>query len=482
MALIRCFFPVVLMPALAAGCSQSLFDANPGGGGNPPDARDGIDDPDGSTGVVPDAMIHATCPEPCVGDAVADFATDQSVGDWSYRELLPVPDFVPPPGEPDYPPQRELEIMTYGPLGTSGLSAWTGTGDPAPAIASCTSDVTDERCEGVVQRLLLLPTTEAREAHHPALNWLSRETGIYRVSVDWRMSGKATPGAPGAMLLARNQEWDSLHYQPYASSTDVATFELEVDALQGDLISLVALAKDSSSAPQGVNVFITDRRRNDQCQMAVRFLGGSTTGRYTDECSPGGSLVEAGTTNTVLDNDRPPGAIGLPRVFGSGSYLLYDGSSPNDYSGSWTVQFWATLEAPANREWLLYDIDCNERGGVSVSTDGTSMSFAVASLDGETDYCGGAPGPHEISFPFAPAAETWHFYRMVRDKDKGTLTVCVDGQKRGERALPADTEIGAATPLYVGHNPALPGAGFQGKLTDLRVYSRALPCTLQPDP
>ena len=166
MALIRPLAGLVLLSALVAGCSQSLF-ANPGDGdddgGN--DERDGGNEPlpdAGPPGPKPDAGMPSACPAPCVANAVAEFAATQggATGKWGYYEEQPDP-----------------FGFAYGDLAlgdVDGLEGWISPSTPRLAIASCPANPGAPQCAGIEDKLVFMTTSNDPGTSHPSLTWRAR--------------------------------------------------------------------------------------------------------------------------------------------------------------------------------------------------------------------------------------------------------------------------------------------------------------------
>jgi hypothetical protein len=253
----------VLVPALLAGCSQSLFDANPGGGNgnrdggptpNEPDAgADELDGgmtpvvPDAGSGGVPDATVRDECPVPCAADAFRDFRNVQGEPDhlWGYIEVQPE--------QPDSPYVDMSYAILPGPLvGWQG----TSTGAQEPTIALCNTPNPDSACAELAKVLALTSPGNAANAHHPGLVWIARDDGRYAISGAWQVSSLA-PEASTIMKLTRNSHSEVLHEVTPILTTAPYEFNFEIDVVVGDRIVLTATATTEASVSVGVNLFVT---------------------------------------------------------------------------------------------------------------------------------------------------------------------------------------------------------------------------------
>jgi hypothetical protein len=361
MALIARFAGLILVSALVAGCSQSLFGIPGGDDGNgKPDARDDepeppdggvtLDDagnvirPDANPGVPPDAAVPTNCPEPCLFDAVAEFAysADAISGAWLYAEDLPSPFGTG---------YSEMRLETRG----DGTQAYVGNLG-SPAIVHCPSYPDYANCQDVKDKLLF-ETTEPG-AHHPSLVWIAPQgtRTAYRLSGDWRVPSSAPTDTPMTLLLVRNSQFDSVLDERFFTRTVPAAFDFELDAQPGDIFRLIAIAGDASHAPLALSLYVSGIENGGICQMTTRFdddPGGSAilfpnlcasspfkdNSDESDACPNAAPLCPA-TTETLPPNGTP----GNARTFVEGASMQYLGP-PNSYRGDWTVQFWAYLDS-----------------------------------------------------------------------------------------------------------------------------------------
>ena len=265
MALFRLLFRhrvhAVLVLALLAGCSQSLFDASPGGGnGNgdsdggtmpsEPDAR--IDSPDGgmmpvvpdAATFMPDAAPRDECPPPCAGDAFGDFYSVQGGvdGRWRYVEVQPE--------QPDSPYVDMTTTILPGPA-----LGWIGTGEIGPTIALCGKNTTEPPCVGLGSKLALTSPGNVADAHHPGLMWIAPDSGHFSLTGDWSVSIESA--VPTNMKLTRNSHSEVLYEESPTLTTTPYGFNVEIDVVEGDRIVLTATATTEQSVSVGVDFFVT---------------------------------------------------------------------------------------------------------------------------------------------------------------------------------------------------------------------------------
>lgn len=457
MLVIRYLSSVSLMFVLATGCSQSLFDANPGHEGENPPPPPGTDasapdDPDGG----PDDPDGGPLPPGVIDDAVANFAFEQggSSGRWNYMEVRLGANAVPPVFQ-------QMNRSSRDPY----FEAWIGSGSPEPAIVPCgmyqTTPLSYEPCAGVADRLLF--ETTSADGLAPVLQWTAPATGIYRLQLDARIPTSFPADSESPLRLARNGQFDILR-----ANLPADVLEIDVELVEQDALLLMAIRNEDPPVPVGVGLTIFDQPDAEEtCRIAFGF---DSENGFQNRCGDRGSFVELGAPTEPGDTPLPPGIPGNARKFVTGSTLQYQGAAI-DHSRAWTVQFWARLDPTSTEDqWLLSDLDCNAKGGVAVSLDTTGqLVFEMAAGDG-TDYCS-TRSTHAVSFT-APVDGAWHFYRM--SWNTSLLTVCKDGDLVNVDTA-RDLVIGAARALSLGRREDRPGS-FLGQLADVRVFSAALPC------
>lgn len=464
MVVIRYLAGVTLVSALVAGCSQSLFDADPGGGGNGnggdpdggnPGRIDAGVDPDGRSVDAPDAGPIEEIAE----DAIAYFSLEQGGvnGRWRYYEFQFSETATP--------------SSTYSPM-TPGQRAdmfegWIGTGTPSPAIMPCFRLAgMYPPCTGLAGTLLFETTSFMASDRQPALAWTVPVTGRYRFTFSLSRSDPESVEPPAKASILRNSEFDALS-SPLPP--DLGLSELVADALAGDSILLTMRPDEVSSVPLGVTFSVSGEGEAGSCDMALRFQ--PSNGAIPNLCPAASSFTEAGGTPTEAGTSSLP--IGIPgsaRKFEPDSYLRYQGE-PINYDADWTVQFWAFLDGSTDVEqWLLSDMDCAQKGGIALSYDGLAetMTFALALQDG-ADYCAN-PGTHAASFP-APPPGTWNFFRFVRS---GAVVQAFMNGVPQDNIQVDDATAGTSAVMELGHSANRPST-FSGQIADFRVFSQVLP-------
>lgn len=467
MVVIRYLAGVTLVSALVAGCNQSLFDADRGGGGNGGDP-DGGDQGRIDAGIAPDGRSmdspDAGPIEEITEDAIAYFSLEQGGknGRWRYYEFQ-FSEFLAQP--PTYAP------MTVGER-AGMFEGWIGTGTPSPAIMPCIGDLVSNPqnmylpCTDLAGTLLFETTSFMSSDRQPALAWTVPVTGRYRFVFNLNLSDPGAVAPPPQTYILRNSEFDAVSS---AIAPGGGMSELIVDALEGDSILLTMRPEELSSVPVGVSFSASGERGAGSCDMALRFQPGN--GEIPNLCPAASSFTEAGGTPTEAGTPSLP--IGIPgsaRKFEPDSYLRYQGE-PINYDADWTVQFWAYLDGSTDEEqWLLSDMDCAQKGGIALSYDGIAetMTFALALQDG-ADYCAN-PGTHSASFP-APPPGTWNFFRFVRSG--AVVHFYMNGISQNNIQVDA-AAAGSSAVMELGHSADRPST-FSGQIADFRVFSEALP-------
>jgi hypothetical protein len=493
MALIRHSNPHLLsrlagplsIAALLAGCSQSLF-ANPGDGSGTPDGGDNDrvdagDDPRDAGPGVPDAGPAAPadaappdCPADCVDHAVGAFSTMQGgkTGRWSY-----VADTGGPFGANYYP----MDFGTFPP----GEPAWVGSAAPFPAILHCPTAEDYPSCEGMGEKLLF-EVTGPGGSGQPALLWTQPETrrATYRMSGEWRLPSPVPGGDALRLLLVRNSLFDTLLDERISQSDVTGTFDVLVDAHSRDQFRLLAVT-GSSEVPLALSFYINGAEAGT-CQIATDFTEtGSAPGKVVNECDSFAFEDGANDPESCGSPPCPPttategpfGLAGSARRFVEGSSMEYQGLL-NDYSGDWTVQFWAYLDSVGSTqpETLLSDADCGEEKGINV--------FRTNASGGNSEIIFEAYSPDD-AFPGCISSGTqlatgvsndaWHFFRFTRSAATQSLSLCINGSGVAATGFPG-TDMSAPARMLLGRN-ITSRALFRGRLADLRVIKAALPCS-----
>ena len=451
---------------VGAGCNQSLFDSNPGDGddgdqtdGDGVDAGDGGGNADAGGDGGSDAAPIAECPAPCAGDAFADFSDEQggANGRWSYLLDLDSPNGA------DY---DELAFAQW-----NGIDAWSA-GDGGPAIASC-RDQTDADCAGLSDFLLLVPGPAG--GRRPSLSFRAPETATYRLSGAVRAADGAAQDVPVQLVVSRAGLHDALAVQSIRTSAEERALDALVPALVGDEI-VVTIGSGEEAPPLGVRVFLT--RVDDgpdafpaSCQLAARFDADSALVEGCRNADIGNFSDGKDPKATSVPGPGPSARLGDGRVLVESQFLII-GNSPMDYSGDFTVQFWARMDEPQPASFdniVFADFDSDVDGG---------LGFLLGS---DPDNVGACFMRHDLDNEFTcvnddrPTDAQWHFWRVVRSTADETFMLCIDGVERGR--VPADSASNMTSDIApnLGRNP-FSGAAFAGTLDEIRVFSAALPC------
>lgn len=460
--------------ALCAGCEESLFDAG-GRAGDAGPGSDGAASPvsDGAPAGRDAGLPPLVCPpESCEGDAAAEFSDSQggSTGRWVYLQ------------------DRDTALgVNFNPLvwdESEGPGMWRGPGieDRLPSIERCSEASAPGACAGRSDGLLF---TGASERFHPMLGWRAERAGAYRVFGDWVVDDVAQ--APGAVIrLTRNGNFDTLLRQDAAGEPEVAaaqgSFDVRVDLAEDDILRLT-LIPGAVEASASLRLFISLESEEVSCQ-AVLLLDREREGGFANECArTAGAADSEWRISPMAPSEQalPEGAAFGPtkmREFFDQITVQRIAKPRLNYSGDWTIQFWAQVEigrqGATPRRGILSDWQCDDasRGGVEVVVqDGDRLLFSVA--HGGLDVSDGCAQGPRIALDLDEDGGL-HFYRLVRDSAAEELRLCRDGALVGREALPGGDVMSTAAPFSVGTTSADPT--FIGNLADLRIYAEALPC------
>jgi hypothetical protein len=196
---------------------------------------------DGGVGV-PDAAVTRACPEPCAGDAFAEFDVQQGGlnGNWRYIEI-----------EAD----EQYADMDFT-LFSAPIYGWQGTGSEPPLIVFCDVGVSDSPCFEPGGKLAL--TSNAPDGHHPALRWTAATEGTYLVTAFWRGSKAASPIETLVTITHDNGIIQFLvGSQQFPLTTVTHMFEEEVVVEAGDRIVLGVQPVDDGMVTVEVDLFIS---------------------------------------------------------------------------------------------------------------------------------------------------------------------------------------------------------------------------------
>lgn len=436
-------------------CNQSLFDSHPGDGDGGAGGGDGGGGGDGSVPV-------SDCPEPCAGDAVADFGEAQGGGNWYYLRDL---------GSANGADIEELAFDTW-----SGIPAWSAGADGA-AIANCSGE-TGQVCAGLDGFLLLVP---GPGDERPALTFRAPETATYRITGAARIADGGPGDVAVQLLVSRAGRHDAIAVQPIRTSESEVGIAATVPALQGDEISL-SISSEDGVPPIGVRLFFT---RVDSgadafpgsCQLALRFDGDSLAEgcREVPIMDPGDSATTAGAA--------PNARLGDARVFagntsGTGPYLKL-GSAPMNYSGDFTIQFWVKWTEPQPSFDVVpfadvSDIASTTHGGQRIdrfSEDAGDFNICYYTRDLADWLCIDGVMPTDAD---------WHFWRIVRSTGTGDYQLCIDGAEVTSTTIPANADMTSDEAPRLGRLIDFQPPYFAGSFDEVRIFQEALPCVTAP--
>ncbi|WP_428263882.1 LamG domain-containing protein [Haliangium sp.] len=427
------FMVVTLALASSTACEHSLFDAH----------------------------VGLTCPEPCLGDAVRDFADTPGGANqrWNY--------YVDTGTESG----AQLLPLTWGTW--EGTQAWLAGAAP-PAIIDCRGNAGRSVCSGASGTVLLVPAT----GQYPALSFRAPFDATFSIQGEYQSASGAPGGVPQTFLISRNARHDVVHKESFVTSGDTRAFSTTMSALAGDEILLTLLPPDDGRlAPIGFRLFVSsvggDQAFPGECLFALTFDGESP---FPDHC--GGAQVAVLEDQTKgpgvsVSDSAPASRFGTARRLGEGNYMVSNGGAL-DYADDFTVQFWARLDEPQPSFDAAAFVDWNSRarGGIS-SFFGEEAGIDVCVM---WDEGGDAEVADCIVNAARPLDGGWHFYRIVRSTEDEIVRLCVDGRVRGSVGVPGDVSITGDQPPHLGRNVDYNPAYFGGSFDDVRVIKRALPC------
>jgi hypothetical protein len=356
MARRRCLVCVLALVA----CNQSLFDSNPGDDdGGPGGGDDGGGDEDGAPPV-------GSCPEPCAGDAVADFGEVQGGASWYYLRDL---------GAANGADYADLAFGEW-----NGITGWSAAPE-GPAIASCSGQSAAE-CAGLDGFLLLVP---GPGEERPALAFRAPETATYSITGAARIADGGPADVAVQVLISRAGRHDAIAVQPIRTSETEVGISGIVPAVAGDEIML-SISSQDGVPPLGVRLFFT---RVDSgadafpgsCQLALRFEGG-----LGEECRST-TIMDAGDTPST-SGPGPSGRLGDARVLagnssGTGPYLKL-GNAPMDYTSDFTIQFWVKWDEPQPSFYVVPFADVSD---IASSTHGGQRIQRFDEAAGDFNLC-----------------------------------------------------------------------------------------------
>jgi hypothetical protein len=464
-----------LLLSVLLGCSQSLFDEHVDDDGTIDDdggdtaGDDGGDDgDDGGDNATDDGGDDGGegCPAPCQGDPVADFTLEQggANGRWFY---------LVDRGDADGAGFDEL-----APGEVQGADAWV-SGDAGPAIVNCAGGATADVCAGVDDSLVLVPAPEGATA--PVLVFVPPARGSYRLTGTFRLPQGFEEGQQRRFVVSRNARHDTQLAPSFLTSVEPSELSVDVEALAGDRI-LVSLPAAGDGSPIAFDFSVTLLGAEGEifpgkCSFAATFDGEEP---LADLC--------AGATLRNINNDMPdnvtvPGAslseeYGDARVFAEGQFIFSEGS-PMDYRADFTIQFWANVATPQpSFDTVLYsDWDSDVAGGTIFFLDETEPLINVCYF--YDDGSGKAPQPAPCLGGAPPRDDAWHFFRVSRSAEAGTISLCIDGAHQSTLTEQGAFDMTSDISPNLGRN-VYGSPYFAGSIDDLRIYKRALPCRAAP--
>jgi hypothetical protein len=358
-------FSGVIALVLVGSCSQSLFEdedkRNPAS-----DASSTTIDARGSTDAgSADAQVEfPVCPAPCLGDALADFESNNK---WSYW------------GDHDDRTWTEMSANepSDNPHNLSGVQAGQA------GIFSCAlaANRSSAACEDFPTSLLLLP--QEYGSPEPSLRYEANANGVIRVS------GRYTPTAAGAvhaLRVYRNSDEDLLFLESIDTTMTGASFDFDIEVLTGDALYFsVGPTEAGSPVPIALQLFLSEQTNTTfpgSCQMAVRFENGTNT-TVQDECGTrtwehllgGGATTPTQTTSATAN-------LGQAWEASSGQYWNPTTILPLDYTNEYTLQFWLKAASPVSGDVTVLSDDDLATSGISVSlTDAGQIHFLFRSAE-----------------------------------------------------------------------------------------------------
>ncbi|CAN5909008.1 hypothetical protein BH11MYX3_BH11MYX3_47070 [soil metagenome] len=418
--------------ALAASCSQSLFDSH--------------GSTDAGNGTVP-----SSCPDPCLADAAGDFdgTPTGTTGHWRYL---------------DDTRNRAWTAMA------GDITEVVGAG--SNKITTCAKHGGAAACDAL-PGALLFTSTGATSTADPAIE----VTTIQNQNVQLTLRVHVPNGEPEQIVrLYRNSREDVLFT---ATAMPGVTVEqvVTVDALAGDRFLLAVAPMAMGAAEVGVHLFVnpTGAVFPAKCQSAYSFNSAATSTTIADQCGA--------NTLTFMDFTTTPPALVVLRdsafpELGTAADIVpdkyFESKSVLDKAGDTTTQMWVKIDVmppSSNGAWVWSDQDLDLGGGLGVVIyDPAAPKLGLSS-------CTNPNNPLEFVESTSPynMELAWHFLRIVHTG--GVVSVCVDGALKGMMSVPTGKLTSSYTPR-LGRNviwtPS--GAFVDGHLDDVRVFNTALPC------
>ena len=398
------------------------------------------------------------CMEPCAGDPVSDFSDEQggTTGRWRYVEDMRAANGA------------MYTDMTFGEI--DGMTGWVGAGATPAGVVNCLENQDGAGCAGVLTSLVFYPGTST----DPAVQFIAPENMALTINGKVRVADNAPTGVTQRFIVSRNSRLDSIESRAHVTSVTPEDFSIAVEALAGDQITLALVGTGPPVAfDYHINYMVNGEGAFPaRCQLGATFNGGA----LTDACR-GGPLenLNDGIGPAGMSVTAPSVApqYGDARVFSEGQYVRVSGG-PMNYSGDFTMQFWAKLAEPQHFAGGTPFADWNVAvlGGMNMMFDETEgVSLCVFWTGGTTDP--------SCQFGARPLDGGWHFYRITRSMASGELQLCVDGQRVLSDPNPGTNDITSDEPPHMARNVVYNPAYFNGTLDDFRGFTSALPCPNQ---
>ncbi len=395
------------------------------------------------------------CTAPCAGDPIAEWSDTQGgdSGRWQYLADT-----------------RAVSGAAYSELtwgAVDGLPGWVA-GDGA-AIVNC-AGLSDGACAGRSRSLVLFPGATS----DPALAFVAATPGTLRIKGQVVSGGETPDGVSQRFRISRNGRHDLIAAPTYVTSLDAPSeIDLTVEALAGDRIVL-SLVGGASAAPLAFDFHLSVATEADlafpgKCLLAATF---DATGALADGC--GGRTLDdlndnIGPAGTSAAGDSVTPAFGGARLLKAGQFLRAPGG-PLDYSGDFTVQFWAKITEPQPFGSRVFaDWSGDAEGGLSIGV-ADSVGIELCSL------WRGVPADSDCPTGNRPRDGAWHFYRITRSLADTKLTLCIDGKLAVTDPGPGTADMTSDQSPHLGRNVNYNPAYFDGAIDDVRVFERALPC------
>ena len=284
-------------------------------------------------------------------------------------------------------------------------------------------------------------------------------------------------------MVARNARHDTQVAPSFLTSVEPGELSVDVEALAGDRILVSLPAADASDGSPIAFDFSVTLLGGDgeifpgKCSFAATFDGEEA---LADLC--GGATLR-NLNNDMPDNLTVPGdslseEYGDARVFAEGQFMFSEGS-PMDYRADFTIQFWANVATPQpSFDTVLYsDWDTDVAGGTIFFLDETEPLINVCYF--YDDGSGKAPQPAPCLGGAPPRDDAWHFFRVSRSAEAGTISLCIDGAHQSTLTEQGAFDMTSDISPNLGRN-VFGSPYFAGSIDDLRIYKRALPCRAAP--